>query len=232
MTVLWVSIVILLVLALSGIALLFVKNSNATMVLSKTDYRIGILAGFFIISVSVFLYKQLGAYAAVREWQWSEVHAADIQNLKESLKTPEQVIARLQQELEQHPNSAEGWSLLGKLYLHIKQPKVAASALERAVMLDPNNADFRHTYLEVLFWLENDRLGAVAQEQIRWLLQQNPKDVIAINLLAIEAYQQKRYAAALQYWESIVNEISPESAEYQSLLRAIAKAQKHLRKAS
>ena len=56
------------------------------------------------------------------------------------------MIEQLAARLETAPNDAKGWRMLGWSYFHLARYKEAATALARAVELDPNSADLKLAY--------------------------------------------------------------------------------------
>jgi cytochrome c-type biogenesis protein CcmH len=58
------------------------------------------------------------------------------------------MIERLAARLEAAPEDAKGWRMLGWSYFHTGRYKQAATALARAVELDPNSAELKLAYEE------------------------------------------------------------------------------------
>src|SRR6185436_15900806 len=55
---------------------------------------------------------------------------------------PDTVIAQLEAQMQQHPDNAEGWRMLGWSYLQTGRNAEAAEAYGKAAAIDPKNADY------------------------------------------------------------------------------------------
>ena len=115
--------------------------------------------------------------------------------------------------------------LLGRLYASQQQFNNANFALTHAYQLAPHNVDILFNYAEVLSLQNNDHLTDQSAKLLQEILILQPDNDAACNLLAIYAYQQKDYQSAINFWEKILPHYSPNSADEQALLQAIAKAQ-------
>lgn len=98
---------------------------------------------FFLIIVvplvAVAMYAYLGHFSLQR-------HAWLTDAFVEQMKSPEQVIEKLKQRLQQEPKSSEGWYLLGRLYLSQGQNQKAQAAFAKALELAPNNPIILNNY--------------------------------------------------------------------------------------
>lgn len=137
------------------------------------------------------------------------------------------LIARFKAVVEKN-NDAKGWYLLGKLYWSNQELDLAVKAFAKAYQIEPNNLEYAYQFAESLFVQHNRKLDEQAQQIVHHLLQQDPDNIAAMNLLAADAYHQKHYKQALAYWQRILPRIPAESEEATAISEMIANAQGEL----
>jgi cytochrome c-type biogenesis protein CcmH len=175
--------------------------------------------------LSVLLYLKWGASDKLNLWLAEQTKQKLI--IKELAKyhNPQQLIVRMEQILQQHPDSARGWYLLGRLYMSQNEFSKAAIAFDKASRLEPEQPTIKLQYLESQF-LINGKLSVAANRTLHQIQQQMPNSPDVINLLALDAYNKHAYAKAIQYWEQLLNQFSPTSNERKTLMTAITQAKK------
>ncbi|MGB6976955.1 MAG: c-type cytochrome biogenesis protein CcmI [Gammaproteobacteria bacterium] len=172
-------------------------------------------------------YWQSGDSRGVAQWRIVQQQAALVKAEIAQLGSPEQIAAALRTHLQQDPQSAKGWYLLGSLYIALQHYPQAVAALERANQLQPNDPAILVKYAEALFFSHNT-LNTQAQSLLNRALQITPPNVNALNLLATGAYQAGNYATAIHYWEQLLQQFPADSSDGKALLAMIAEAQKNL----
>lgn len=188
---------------------------------------------FFVIAMpiaSIILYLQWGDSQQLNQYYTQLKNAKLVQKELAEYKNPQQLINRMLAILQQHPNSAKGWYLLGRLYLNQNQFDSAVKAFAKANQLQPNEPMIMQQYAESLFFANKNSLPAEAKQLLLAVLVKVPNDPDAINLLAIDAYNKQDYQTAINYWERLINDFDPTSPNGKALLQAIASAQKNLAK--
>jgi cytochrome c-type biogenesis protein CcmH len=141
-----------------------------------------------------------------------------------NLPDANQVIQALQQHLAHEPNSAQGWFLLGRLYASQQKYEDASKAFARANTLQPDQMNILINYVMSLFMQRT-----VDNQQIETLLKHaltlEPQNDTALNLLAINFYQQQQYDKAISIWEKLSEKYPPDTTDGKTLLKAISIAQ-------
>ncbi len=198
------------------------EQEKPLRVTSPPVYVLPLLA-LFLIAFALLWYAHFGASEQVA--QQLALQHSDAQALLME-RDPQRIIARLRDRVQQHPDSAQGWFLLGKLYLSSGQWTLADDALAKAYRLRPAHTDTQLYYAQTLFFLSKGQLHTQAQRLLAEVLAQQPDNPLAIHLLAADAYQRGRYAQAIAYWERVLALYAPESEEGKALLQLIAKAQR------
>lgn len=183
--------------------------------------------GFIVVSLVFYLHwgasKQLSHYWALKD------RSRRVKLEMAKYKNPQQIIARLKTHLARVPDSAEGWYLLGQIYLTMQNYTKSVAALEKAYQLDNHRINTAVTYAQALFFNNNRQLTPFAKQLLKSVLKRSPKNIDAINLLAINAYNLGDYQEAIEYWERLLPLFEPGSKDSKILLAMIAKAEKRLK---
>lgn len=217
MMVFWCGIVLLTVTALSFTLVPLWQERKLVLV---------ILLIFPIFALSFYYYG--GSSRLLQEKFMEQEKTTQMAKLRAQLGTPQQVIATLKQHLQQNPQSAKGWYLLGRLYLSLRQLNEAQTAFAQAYKIEPNNPTILFQYASAIY-LARHTLKGEAGQLLNRLLQLEPNSPMAINLLGIDAYTQGKYQDAIDYWQRLLPVVSPDSPDGKALLAAIAKAQANMR---
>lgn len=178
---------------------------------------------------SIIFYLYNGNSQLLSKTFTAQKEAAEIIAVRKSLGKPQHVIETLQQHLAKNPNSAEGWYLLGRLYFTQQEYSKSVNAFEKAYTLNKKNPDILFQYAQALYLTEHSLNGKPAA-LLKQLLALQPTNALAINLLAVAAFNEKHYQHAILYWEKLLPYYSPESADGKALLDAIARANHKIRK--
>jgi len=139
MSILYGLLILMLVSALSLLAVPFIANKS---LLSRGFIIIAILTTLFSLTV----YRIFGNHQALEEWfSAGEQHYQLLVTL-DQLGGVNGVITRIKKKLENNPDDAEGWFILGKLYLANQNYTEAKAALSKAHALQPQNEQINHFY--------------------------------------------------------------------------------------
>jgi cytochrome c-type biogenesis protein CcmH/NrfG len=214
------SLLILLTLAAWGCLFWPIYQHSAAGVSVYT--KIGIIA-FPVLPIGFYLllgnHHQLQALWAQRQ------QSQAVQQELSQLKNPQELIDRLQDRLRQDPQSAQGWYLLGKLYLGQQQYANAESALSRAHELAPNSAETVLVLAKANFFNHGNQLTPAMEKMLTDVLESLTEPVDGLNLLAVNAYQHKHFHQAVHYWQRALSFTVPDSPDSRTLLEMINRAQ-------
>ena len=184
---------------------------SQTHVITKQAY--GLLA-IATLSVGFFSWISYQHWGASQQVMQKTAHVDQL--------NPNDIIKKMENHLAKHPESAQGWYLLGKLYFHQARYSFAVNALKKAYQLRSNDLETKLYYAQALFFQRSDK----AHQLLTEIVAQNPNEITAINLLALDAYQKEDYQKAIQYWEKLIDFYPPDSDDGKVLLRMIALSQK------
>lgn len=209
----WIIIFLMTLAAVCFIAIPLFTNSEK----SHTNFwlLLFLLISFPIAAITLYLH-----------WGYSD--KLSIQAQIKQIKSPDQVIVLLKQRLQESPNSAKGWFLLGKLYFDMGKFSRAIPALTKANQLKPNNVSIMTVYAEALFFSNHKQLNQKSMSLVKQVLKKQPHNLNSVNLLAVDAYQRKNFKKAVAYWETLLQTVPPESHDGEVLRAMIAKAQRRL----
>lgn len=175
-----------------------------------------------------FGYEQWGAMDELEQFRtMQEMNASGGDQVARMAELAEQ----LRQRLEENPDNAEGWAMLGQTYMRIEQYPQAAEAYERLAEVTSDDANASAGALglaaQAKFFASQGRLTPEVQETIDAALALNPDDVNALSLLGIHAFGQENYQQAIDYWERIV-EVAPQHPQLASIQGGIEEAYRRL----
>jgi cytochrome c-type biogenesis protein CcmH len=141
--------------------------------------------------------------------------------------TPEQIeqrVAALAERLRAQPGDIDGWLMLGRSYTVLGRYRDAATAMERASALAPQNAGLLADWADVLAMSQGRRLTGRPAQLIQRALDADPRHVKALALAGSVAFETKDYAAARGYWEQLLAVVPADSPLARSVQGSIAEA--------
>lgn len=108
-------------------------------------------ARFFIliVTMSIFtlgLYQFNGNQTALKNWLHQGAEHYRLQEEVNQLGGFQGIIQKIKTKLANNPEDANGWLILGKLYLENQQISEAKDALSKAYQLKPADQEIKHFY--------------------------------------------------------------------------------------
>lgn len=128
-----------------------------------------VLIIFIVPVISILMYINLGHFVLQKNAWVTNAFLAQ-------MKSPEQVIEQLKARLQQEPNSAEGWYLLGRLYLSQQRYLEAQRAFAKAATLAPNNPVILNNYALSNYLNHNYQQAIGAWLQVLTLIPNDSED--------------------------------------------------------
>lgn len=219
----WTLIILMTIMTVLMIAVpLLKKNSH------KLKISIKLLLVIFPL-MTIGMYLIFGHSGQLQQFWTRQSQEAAIKQQVASIKDSQQLIKQLRDHLKQQPASAEGWFLLGKLYLSSQQYENAENSLKKAWQLKPNNHDYLLAYAKANFFNQHNHLTPAVEVALKSVLESITQPVDALNLLAVNAYQNKDYRQAVKYWQQALALVPPDSPDSRTLLDMISQAQSNSR---
>ena len=144
--------------------------------------------------------------------------------------TPERLASmadQLAERLQNEPNNAEGWVMLGRIQRALAQYDAADAALQKALSLARND-DVLIERAEVLAQKNNGSFKGEPWAIINTVLKADPNHGNALLLAGSAAFSEGRFKEALAYWERVKASLPPASPDAAALAEAIDQARERL----
>jgi cytochrome c-type biogenesis protein CcmH len=177
-------------------------------------------------AVTLLLYWHWGAYSRVSQAALVQQRLVEVTGDIDRTGSRQHLIDEFEHHLQEQPQSAQGWYLLGKLYLRDGRAKAAVTAFSRARELKPHDTESKLGLAQALFIVNANTLTPQAQALLQQVLAVTPESPAALTLLATDAYNKGLYNQAIIYFERLLPYYPPESEDGKRLLAIIAQAQK------
>jgi cytochrome c-type biogenesis protein CcmH len=174
-------------------------------------------------------YSALGSFDRWHAFVQKQKSYDDVQRMLQSAESTQALIDKLKLRLDKTPASAHGWYLVGKLYVHQKDMSRAKEAFEQAHQLSPDDDEITVYYAQSVWDLNHQQFDKPTRTLLRALLKKHPTQPDALAMLAMDAYQQRHYKAAINYWERLLSKVPPQSVEAKAIQKAIATANQQLK---
>ncbi|MFC3907726.1 tetratricopeptide repeat protein [Legionella dresdenensis] len=191
--------------------------------IAKALWVMPLLTAFLIAA-----YAQWGSWPAWMKYQTVLAQREKARAIMANMKSPDELINRLRQRLDNTPASAKGWYLLGRLYAGEGKWQQASEAFATSMRLKPEDEATAVNYAQSLWQLNQQQFNDEIRSIIKKILQANQKQPDALAMLAMDAYDRKDFSEAVEYWRRLLIQLPPDSKEAKSISKAIAKAQESL----
>ncbi len=166
----------------------------------------------------------LGLYL---HWGASEKLALS-RELAEPPHSMAEMTERLEKAVQAQPDSAEGWYFLGRTYMTQERFEDAAKAFERAANLSGRQSEVLGQWAQALYFANGKKMAGTAQALADEALKQNPEEVTTLGLMGIAAFEDQRYADAVDYWQRLVAALPADDPSRAAIQSGIERARQHL----
>jgi len=136
----------------------------------------------------------------------------------------EELVERLAARMEQQPDSADGWALLGRSLGALGKHERSAAAYAKAAQLQPRNADVLADYADALATSHGRSLEGEPIALVQRALAVDPNHVKALALAGTAEFDRRNYTGAIAYWERILKVVPPDSDFTRAVHGSIAEA--------
>lgn len=125
----------------------------------------------------------------------------------------DEAIAQLEQAMQEHPDKADGWMLLGRSYLQVEQAQKASEAFGKALALEPDNPDLLVQAAQTRALANATRLfDATARGWLDKAVLLQPRHQEARWFIGVSQRQNGQHAEAAKTWEALLPEVPAETA--------------------
>lgn len=207
------SLGLLLLLALGGVYYPLRRSSGLALSL------------LFVLAILVsFAYWYWGGWVAWQDFQQEAARKEQAKKVLQTIKGPEELIAKLKAKVQAEPNQVRGWYLLGRLYMSQGMWSQAQEAFLQAKALQPHDEQILVNYA-LSRWEVNHQLDKESRAILKQVLAANKQQPDALSLLAMDAFKVHDYEQAINYWQQLLAILPPQSDEARAVHRAIVAAQ-------
>lgn len=196
--------------------------------------RLGLVAAGTAIAVVAgawWLYARLGAPTSIeRDLSRAKGPGSAVATMPSAAERPnlpsmDTLAQRLALKLRtQTPEDGEGWALLARSYVELKQYREAADAFSNAAKRIPNDATLLADYADALGMANGKTLRGEPAALVQRALKVDPKHPKALALAASAAFEEKKYREAIAYWEKLKAVLPPASDDARGVEANIAEA--------
>lgn len=184
------------------------------------------LLALILTSTAFGLYGKLGRSVDLQLVQ-NKGAAQDIQQQP----SIDEAVVMLETELQQRPENAEGWYMLGTTYIGMQRFDDGLTALRKVLELLPKDAPqyagVMGQYAQALFFANGSKVNDEVRRQIDRTLAIEPFEITVLGLLGIDSFEQQNYQAAIDYWSKGLVNADADAAT--SLKSGIATARERLK---
>jgi len=176
---------------------------------------------------AVLLYLQLGTPSALQPQAPSAAAPQGHAGGDTTEATMEQLVAGLAAKLQQEPENAEGWFMLGRSYMSMSRYSEAAAAFKRVLDLVGDEPAVMFRYADALAMAQGGKLAGEPFELIKRALQLNPDDKTGLWLAGL-GYEEQEYEQAVQHWRKLETMMQDDPASLNEVRNLIAGAEQKL----
>jgi len=210
---------------------------DSTTTISSSGKPLYITFFLLIIIIPVISYSLYGKWGSYNKLEQLREFNATAQAAREGMS--EQGIIKLLTKLKRklladpgNTNNADGWYMLAKSYMQLKDYKQAAESFSQlAVLVTKNKEDPSAVYgmvAQARYFQARGVMTKTVKEAIKQALTINPNEVNTLGLLGVDDFDHQRYEAAIKKWSQIL-EIQPDSPSRPSIVAGLLAAQKALK---
>lgn len=204
----------LIVIVMTGLALGLV----AWPLRAQRGLWLGLIGVLIVVGAG---YAYWGSWPAQQRFNRKQVRAQAAAAMLSKIKSPVELMTRLQQHLDKHPDSARGWYLLGRLHASQHEWEAAHTAFAKAYHLQPEHAQIAVNYAQNLLTRHQAGDADLARNILKTVLEKQPNHMDALLLLAVEAQGRQSVEEALGYWRRLLLLVPDDSPEADSIRKAI-----------
>ncbi len=135
------------------------------------------------------------------------------------------MVEGLAKRLENQPDDAEGWLMLGRSYKYLEQFPKAVAAYEHAYKLLGDKPEIMLLYADALAYVNNEELAGKPAELVFKALAQEPENVTGLWLGGMAKAQAGEFVEAMALWKKLEKVLPPGSdalKEIQGLMAKLA----------
>lgn len=152
--------------------------------------------------LAVSMYAFIGAPEMI-DFDTSKQASHTSSGQQRAMPSVAEMLARLQQRLQQNPGDAEGWFMLGRSYMALKEYPEAVRAYETLLKLTGDEPMVLLSLADALTMVQDGSMQGRPAELIQQALKADPVSQTALWMGGIMESQQGNYTQAITYWKRL-----------------------------
>ncbi|HSS19169.1 MAG TPA: c-type cytochrome biogenesis protein CcmI [Pyrinomonadaceae bacterium] len=184
---------------------IFLFAVGAIFLFVRTNRAMAYALALLLPLMGVAIYLKVGNAGALNP---SAMAAASEGTTQASIEAN---VAALAKRLEQTPDDADGWAMLGRSYVNLQKYKEASDAYARATTIKSADPDLLTEYAFVVAMNNGRQLKGRPYELVKQALQIAPENPKALELAGSAEFQAKNYDQAIAYWQKLLQKTPADS---------------------
>ena len=182
-----------------------------------------VIVGLFIPATAILLYLYLGNLQGIGAPRHP---AADLSSI--TADQFQDMTAKLAARMQQNPNDAEGWKMLGRAYRAMERYAEANAAFKKAIALSPQNADLLADYAESLALQAGRSLAGEPTQLLDRALKLEPDNAKVLTLSGSAAFERGDYKTAIKRWEAVLKQPNLGGELVQALQKGVEESKQRM----
>ena len=174
----------------------------------------------FVPLFSVLTYLSLGEPDALKKAEIKQTQQAG--NETQDINA---AIAGLAQRLQQNPDNAQDWIMLGRSFKYVEQYRLAANSFEKAYALLGDQPEIMLQYADSLAMANGGKLAGKSTELIFKALDKDPDNVTGLWLGGMAKAEIGDFSQAILYFRKLETILPPGSDSYKQVQKLISTVQ-------
>ncbi len=188
-------------------------------------WAIGVF-GLLIPALAVFLYLQLGAAPLLEQPARAPVAQKPAQ--EDPAHSLQEMVQKLAARLEEEPDNAEGWVMLGRSYAALDRYQEADNAYAQARRIAGDHPQLLVDSADIMVMANGGRFTPEAAELLERALQVQPQNAKGLWLMGHYKYQGEDFQSAVDYWQRAAAQLPPDSEDTRAIRQQIEQAESRL----
>lgn len=160
---------------------------------------------YFLICTLLLMFVPVGYYFSLNRFYDELQHQRQEKQSQPVEQKNESYVEKIQQRLRQNPNNSEDWVELAQAYMRNNEFDNAIVAYSYADRLTDGKPYILGLAANALYQQAGQRITPQVQSLLDSALQQDPKEVSSLSLLAGEAFVKGDYSEAMRLWQKVLD---------------------------
>jgi cytochrome c-type biogenesis protein CcmH len=182
-----------------------------------------------VLVAGVLLYQKIGGAQDLNAYNLQqEKMELDFQDMSQNRKPdPVRAMALIKEynaRLKAKPDSVQYRFLLARTLMGVNEYAEAAKAYQQVLEIDSQSSMIMAELAQATFLRDGNQMSPPVIDLAKNAVTLDPKNTMALSLLGVNAYAQKNYREAIQYWKKTVDLLGADSPSGRSLMAGIERA--------